>query len=160
MEIVLAEGIGSLQFGMTEAQLVAVLGQPAQVLEDEYGDRLVHYHDPALELRLEAMNQMRLGWITVTSPQATLFGQKLVNRPEQQVIPFLTQTIGRASDIETNDGMKSYFFESVGLELQFEQDTLKIITFSVPYDDEDQPMFPMDFERSDVDDTEYLPDPD
>ncbi len=160
MEIVLGEGIGSLQFGMTEAQLVATFGQPDQTVDDEYGDRLLHYLTQSLEFRLEALNQLRLGWIMVKNPAATLFGQKLIDRPQDQVVAFLTQKIGRATDIEESASGESYFFESVGLELQFEQRKLSLITFSVPYDEDDQPMFPMDYDRSGGDTTEYLPDPD
>lgn len=160
MEIVLGEGIGSLQFGMTETELTLALGQPDKIEVDQFTDRLLHYSQQALEFRLEAINQYRLGWITVKSPNVTLFGQKLIERPKDQVLAFLTQQIGRANDIEEIDGMDCYFFATVGLELQFNQDKLKGISFSVPYDEDDQPMFPMDYDRSGEDDTEYLPDPD
>jgi hypothetical protein len=160
VEIVLGEGIGALQFGMTADQLAVTLGQPDKDEADDYGDRLLQYTGQHLDCRLETNNQSRFVWVVVKNPAAKLFGKRLLGQPQANVVAFLTDKIGRATGVEDYGSFESYFFESVWLELQFTAAKLSSINFGVIYSDDDQPMFPMDYDRSGGDTTEYMPDPD
>ena len=83
-------GLGPLRFGMSEARVRELLGEPEEVKTMDYPDatsnRYLVYGDGALELQWSTEEEDRLESITSHSPELTWEGRRLVGLTETQLL--------------------------------------------------------------------------
>ena len=101
MNIKLGEGVGPVQFGITKAKTIELLGVPDKVYETDSECERLQFNDIMLELSFEPENEYLLGWIEVHNSDAELFGLKLLGKTNGDVIMLLADHLDY--DPETDD---------------------------------------------------------
>ena len=142
MQIHPALGVDRLLFGMTEQELAALLGQPDKVIVTDNGNRDLCYYDLKLVLKIEPSNGDRLGWISVRNRSARLTGVDPWSMTRKSLLTHLTKQFSEPYEMDDYGEMESYNFREIWVELQFELDELTSINFGVPYDPNDDPIWP------------------
>lgn len=141
MEILIGKGIGDIQFGQLEQQVVNQLGQPDKVYESE-GAKHLQYFDLQIEACFEYEHDHKLGWVVVKNPDATLFGQKLIGKRTEKVLGVIAVAIAEVPEHEDYGSFESYLYEIHWLELQFELNQLRSINIGVLFADDENPDWP------------------
>jgi hypothetical protein len=142
MQIYLGRGVDQISFGMTESDLIDLLGVPDKICVNDSGNRDLLYYQLKLILKIEPSNGSRLGWISVRNRAARL-GQMnpwAVGRIE--VLAYLASQLGEVAALDDYEWMESYSFNRAWVELQFELGELTSFNFGVPYGDDDEPIWP------------------
>lgn len=91
MNIVPGIGIGEIQYGMTEDDLIKLLGKPDKIDVEEYvegsGDwhRVLWYSQRNLNFTFNKDDDFRLGTITIMGSGHKLFNKDLFNAPKSLV---------------------------------------------------------------------------
>ncbi|WP_428241542.1 hypothetical protein [Gynuella sp.] len=142
MNIKLGEGVGPVQFGVTKAKTIELLGAPDKVYETDSDCERLQFNDIMLELSFEPENENLLGWIEVHNSNAELFGLKLLGKTKEDVLMLLAGHLNYAPETEDYGSMESLSYDNHWLELQFEFNRLKCINFGVLYDESDAPIWP------------------
>ena len=65
MKIELERGVDNILFGMTESNIIGLMGPPNKIVLDGYGNRDLIYNELKLVLKIELENSARIGWIEV-----------------------------------------------------------------------------------------------
>ncbi len=145
METQVGRGLGSILFGSSESDLVAVLADPDKIYtadeDDEDGeDRRLVYN----KLRCSFwFRDDRLHWIRCAHPDLVVGGRKLYGQCSLEVISYLESLYPGNVDSEDYNEWESHTFEDSWLELQFEYDALKEVCFGHLYGEDDEPIWPV-----------------
>jgi len=142
VKLTLGQGLDIVQFGATEQQVIALLGEPDKIYFTDADCKRVQYNVLQLEFSFEPENENRFGWVEVYNSNATLFGKQLIGTSENDVIEFLTSQLDTKPTYEDYGSFVSYTYDNEWLELQFEFGRLRNINFGVLYSDKDAPVWP------------------
>lgn len=141
MEILIGKGVGNIQFGQDEAQVVNQLGKPDKIYELD-GSRRLQYFALQIEVSFEHERENRFGWAEVKNPEATLFGYKLIGENIEKVLPVVSASIAEAPEHTDYGSIETYFYNSHWLELQFEFNRLRSINIGCLWIDNETPDWP------------------
>ena len=136
-QIHLLKGFGSLNFGLTISDAEAVYGKPneVQVLNDdilETSCTVLHYWDLGFSLFFDNKNLKKFSSVEVDNEDTLLFGTKIFDLKETQLIELMKQHSYPLSDTEQQEwGEKRLSFDDVGLDCYFENGQLSSINFGV-----------------------------
>jgi hypothetical protein len=143
MQIVLERGVDDIVFGMTEAELVALLGEPDKVESDsEYGITRLFYYKRKLILNIEDSNDSRLGWLEVHNHQSRWLGLSPWTLAPDILLARLGHYLHDTYAVDDYGGMESYNFDRYWLELQYVLGDLSAFNFGVTYGADDRPLWP------------------
>lgn len=143
MKIVPTEGLsecpGNIRFGMTEAEVTAVLGKPEQRYTDEDGDISVSYASRGIDLFFYEEEDYTLSWIDVEkSARATLWDYPVFDMDDVGIVK-LFQDKGHLLTEETEDeipGEHIFYNDELSMDLYFDEDgKLNSITMTPFIDD-------------------------
>ena len=90
-------GIGSIKYGITEDELIQILGKPDKIDEEEYveesGDwhRVLWYSPRNINFTFDKEDNYRLGIITIMGSGYPLFGRELFGLPRNTVKQFIVK---------------------------------------------------------------------
>lgn len=141
MEISIGKGVGSIQFGQDEQQIINQLGKPDKVYELE-GSKRLQYFDLQIAVAIECEHENKFGWVEVKNPDALLFGQKLIGECVEKVLSVISAAIADTPEYEDYGSLETYFYENQWLELQFELNRLRSINIGVLFIDNNTPNWP------------------
>lgn len=91
MKIIPGIGIGNIQYGIIEKELVQIMGNPDKIDEEEYvegsGDwhRELWYSPRNISFTFAKEDDFRLGTITIMGSGYTLYGKDIFNAPKSLV---------------------------------------------------------------------------
>jgi len=142
VHIELTRGIDGLLFGMSEHEVVAVLGSPDKVVVTESENRDLCYYKLRLILKIEPSNGGRLGWISVRNRSSRLSGLDPWSLERNALLQHLEGELRESIEFEDYGEMESFFFRQSWVELQYELGELAAINFGVPYHYDDEPRWP------------------
>lgn len=142
IEIKLNEGLGVLQFGMTYEQVTAIIGEPDDTDEVETDDstnaKVYSYWDEAIVLFFEGKKQQLLTNIEVDNLDATLFGEKVFDFEEKDVIDLMKKHGFQEIEEEEEEwGEKRITFDEAMLDFYFEDGVLNSVSWGVAIDEND-----------------------
>jgi hypothetical protein len=140
MLIQLELGVDGIAFGMSEAQLVKLLGEPSKVYLDDNESRDLAYYRLKLVLKIEPNG--RLGWIEVHNREAVWNGINPWTTDQATLLKLLSQHLGEPHELDDYGRMESYCFPESWVELQYEVGQLTIFNFGVRYGENDEPIYP------------------
>ena len=140
MEIKPGIGIGQIKFGISEEELVALLGQPYSIKEGEYvensGDlnRELIYQE-GLSFTFDSEDDYRLGCISIRNQGHKLFGRDLIGMPIEAVRSFMSKQLSEIPKYEEWSSEESpnhvlLDYDSFDIFLWFNDDLLDEIQFS------------------------------
>lgn len=142
MNIIPHIGLSLIPFGLTETQVIALFGFPNKSQVTESGDREIQYFQHKIELKFEAENEDRLGWIVVHNKDFQIFDTSPWVLTKDEVIELFTRELDETPNFEDYFSLESYSFDNNWVELQFEFGELHSINIGVLYDEDDSPLWP------------------
>lgn len=130
-------GISQIKFGISEEQLIAVLGKPLSVTEGEYVENSGDYnrelfYQEDLSFTFDSDDSYRLSLITIRSRGYKLFGIDIFGLPIEVVKSFISKEaseIPKYKDWSYEDVLDhiSLDYDSLGLTLWFDNGLLEEI---------------------------------
>jgi len=97
MEILSGIGIGSIKYGITETELIELIGRPDKVDESEYilgsGEyhRILWYPNRNVHFTFDQSDNFRLGCITILGRGHKIFNRDIIGLPQSTVKSFLSK---------------------------------------------------------------------
>ena len=116
MLIQLERGVDRIALGMSEAQLVELLGEPSKIYLDGNGSRDLAHYSWKLVLKIEPNG--RLGWIEVHNREAIWSGINPWATDQETLLKVLSQHLGEPYEVDDYGRMESYCFRDSWVELQ------------------------------------------
>lgn len=146
--IIPAEGLGRIQFGMTREVVRKIAGEPDEIEAYQHNDEdnseaeAWHYDEPEVSFAFEEFNDWKLTSIAISSDEYRIKDRTLLGLSLKEVIPLLQElNLGEISqedhsDNETPD-VTLLSIDEAGLNLWFEGEILTEIQFSQVWEDEE-----------------------
>jgi hypothetical protein len=120
MELNLKNGIDKLLFGMRQKDVIAIYGVPQKKIIDEDQNILYIYNQQKWQLTFYEDEDFRLGYIVCANPELTLFSNKIIGVPTDEVKAMLQPKGLKTWELEEFDLDENYFNEDFWLVLQSE----------------------------------------
>lgn len=156
MEILLLEGLNDLKFGDTPATVEKTIGKPQETkklseegdeVDDELDTILWEYDDEGLTVFFEGKNNHVLSCFETDNAEATLFGKKVFEMTEDQIIQLMKDNGLTQIDKEEEEwGEKRVSFDEGLIDFYFQDNELTTVNWGVfvnedgeieEFDDED-----------------------
>lgn len=135
-EIRLLKGFCGLNFGQKSIDAEAIFGMPeeTQSLNDDILDTssfVMHYWDMGFSLFFDVNNNKTLNIVEVDNRESLLFGRKVFELKEPELVELLKSNGFVLSDTERHEwGEKRLSFDEAGLDCYFENGKLSTLSFS------------------------------
>lgn len=120
MEIKPQYGFDQLLFGMKKQDVERLYGKPDLIFDDEDDNTIVLYNSLKCRLTFYADEDFKLGYIIVSNPEATLWGQKILGSPFSDWKFIFDKKGLQKFEIERLDSVIHYFNEDNWLLIQEE----------------------------------------
>lgn len=142
MEITPHKGVGNIKFGMLEKEVIAELGKPSEresssFEEDDSESVNLEYESLGLQLNFSSEDNFRLGTITCTLEEHTLFGHSFIGQEEA----FLNQESVKSSliDLKLDDdlnepGSTDFYSDKHGISLWIHEGIIMSLSMFPEYD--------------------------
>lgn len=131
-DIQIRQGIDDLRFDMPIEEIVSLVGQPDEVetidnIDDE-PTTVLHY-DGQMSLFCEG-NNPTLVCIDISAPEATLFGQKIFDLSEKELVRLMVDHHYYEQDVDNEEwGERRVTFNEGNIDFYFDHDELLSVTF-------------------------------
>lgn len=131
--IELKKGFGDLLFGQSIGQVIELVGKPDQVEqigEDvEMPTTVLHYEELQMSLFFDTAPEEHLVCIDVESPEATLFGEKIMGKSRSGVLELMKRNgFGDACEETEAWGEERVGFEDCSVDFYFDDGLLESLT--------------------------------
>lgn len=139
-EIQLKKGLNQLTFGATTSEANDRFGEPSEIevlekdTEDDPDTELWYYDDQSFSLFFEGDPDMVLTSIEINNQEATLFGKRIFELTEDQIIALMKDN--GFSEMYTEDeewGEKLLSFEDALIDFYFEDEKLVTVNWSAAF---------------------------
>jgi hypothetical protein len=156
LEILLLEGLNDLKFGDTPAAVEKTLGKPQEVRNlreegdeiDEVLDTILwEYDNEGLTIFFEGKNNHVLSCFETDNPEATLFGKRIFEMDETEILELMKENGLTQVDSEVEEwGEKRVSFDEGLIDFYFQDNELITVNWGVfvnedgeieEFDDED-----------------------
>ena len=132
LEIKIKQGIGDVKFGSVTDETTAILGQPSdtEIIDDGFGQPITvaHYDEAGLSLFFEGTDK-QLKCIDISNEDATLFGEKIFQKNERDIVKLLVSNKLYEQDIENEAwGERRVTFADANIDLLFADDKLQSVS--------------------------------
>lgn len=135
------EGLDLLRFGMDTREIIDILGAPAEKDTDDdedFASEMWMYPEQQLTLFLEGEEPQVLICVETDHPDTTLFGKKIFEMSEKDLIALMTKNQCGEADIEEEAwGEKRVSYDELMLDFYFENGKLNTVNWSVVDDEEE-----------------------
>lgn len=138
MELHLQNGIDRLLFGMTQKYVEALCGKPNSTFNDDEDNIVYVYNKEKMKLTFYAEEYFRLGYITTSNPELTLFSTKLIHQQWDVVNGNLALQKITKFEATDEDGVTMYFNEDNWLLLFVEYDEVVRVELGAVINDKDE----------------------
>ena len=132
LEIKIKHGLGDLTFGTSMAETIKKLGQPTDTedIDNGMGEPItvVHYDENEISLFFEG-TEKTLNCIDISNEDATLFGEKIFQKNERDIVKLLVSNKLYEQDIENEAwGERRVTFADANIDLFFADDKLQSVS--------------------------------
>lgn len=135
-------GLGDLKFNMTRQEVEKIAGKPDEIENVRYDDlddetvETWHYDKYDFSLSFEKEIDNKLASIAISSPEAVLFGQKLIGSTKEDVAILLDKmlvkdTIEDTGEEDVEEDVTCLISNTLEITFWFESDILTEIQWSV-----------------------------
>lgn len=131
-------GVGPLLFGMKQADVKNIYGQPNKQFEDDDQNIIYVYNHQKMRLTFYEDEDFRLGYIIISNPEATLFEQKVLGRKVADLQKELDKKGFKSWEKEEFDLTENYFNEDHWLILQSEFDQITKVEIGAVVKNQDE----------------------
>ena len=139
MEIKLKIGIGDLKFGMTENEIIKILGKPNKRFMDEDDDNqlISEWDEEKLRLTFYKNFQNRLGYLRTKNENLTFNQNRIIGQKTEVVKKYFKNEIDNWEITEYNFFI-DYFNEKYWLSLHSEYASIVNFEMGVPYNENEE----------------------
>lgn len=149
MEVEFGIGMNSIYFGMLEADVIEILGNPTKKYFDDNEDLYLVYYDICTKFRFDKDDDYKLFYIDSSSDDISIFGKKLLRVSKEDVLRLLNSNGYSDFEWEDYDYFDVLYCEDISLWITFEYDRTTGIEFFPLYDkDGDTVLWPKIPQRS------------
>lgn len=140
MEIRPKKGIGDFTFGMKAEEVVAKLGKPDKVYQDEDDENqlLYQYNKSKLRLTFFQDHEGKLGYIRCSSPTLTFQGKSIINGAIEKVKKEVFGKDIEEWEEEDYDFFVTYVNEEYWIVLNVEYDEVTEVEVGVPFNEDEE----------------------
>lgn len=134
------EGFGEIIFGTEMEPFVKQMGDPEEVEnfddDEDLNTTLLHYWKSGVSIFFVGLSTHILAGIEIDNPEATLFGEKIIGKSEEEIVS-LMKTNGNAEfETDTEMGDKRLSFDIGMMDFFFRDSKLVYMNFGVLVDEE------------------------
>lgn len=132
-QINILQGLGEVKFGMAPEETTEFLGKTDEMeeIDNGFGDSItvLHFHEHGVTLFFDSLSR-KLSCIAVENEAATLFGENIFHKSEQEIVRLLVDNGFYEQDIETEAwGERRVSFGDGNIDLFFSENKLQSVTF-------------------------------
>jgi len=149
MNIVPGIGVGEIEYGMTEEEVIKHLGKPDKIDEEEYvegtGDwhRVLWYSPRNVNFTFNKEDDYRLGTITIMGSGYKLFNKELFNAPKSLVRKIVIEHFRELMPIEDytlleNEPHECLNSDELGIMFWFDSDNLSEMQCGYLYESDNE----------------------
>jgi len=138
MDIKLKYGLEQLLFGMKQSNVEALYGKADFQYKDEEQNVILGYNNLKSRLTFYEEEDFRLGYITVSHPEVTLFGEKILGKSQEEVSKVLKANKIIQWETEIEDGVTMFFNEENWVFLHFDYNELFKIEIGAVFTNQDE----------------------
>ena len=129
MNILPGIGIGSIKYGITELELIANLGKPDKVIEEDEENRELYYAEKNLFFSFCQEDGFRLGMVTISGSGYPIFKKDIFGLSLKSVKVFLAKNTSEIPEYEEHinnntELTESLNYNSMGILIWFESGSL------------------------------------
>lgn len=148
MEVQIGVGLDNLIFGMSENDVMAILGKPDEI--DMYLSFAITYcyNTMMIKLRFDKVEELKLYDIEIFNPHVIMFKQKLIGKSKSQIKSILKKLGYTKIEHEDYacydmDGFETLFSDEIGTFFAFEFNKLIHIDIEPIINDKDKIIWPL-----------------
>jgi len=140
LDIIPREGFGEIQFGDTSEKIIKLLGQPEDVedIEDDDGFNTVvlYYFEIGITIFFEGKDKSVVACIEIENPDATMFGKKIFDMTEEDIIALMTEKGYEVAEIEKEiSGEKRVSYDDAMIDFFFLDGDVVVVNWGVLVND-------------------------
>lgn len=141
LEIKPKVGLGELNFGETSEKLISILGEAEEMEdiedEDEFNTVILNYWEKGVSAFFEGVEKSVLSCFEVDNPHSTLFGKKVFNLNEEQIIDLMQDNGYKELEQEDEEsGERRVSFEDGMIDFFFDEGELVAVNWGVLVNDQ------------------------
>jgi hypothetical protein len=134
-EIKPKKGFGELNFGITTKKLVSLLGEAEEMesIEDdgEFNTTILNYWDLGVSVFFEGITKSVLSCFETDIPEATLFGKKVFDMDENQIISLMEEHGYEVAEIEEENDERRVSYDDALIDFFFQDKELAAVNWGV-----------------------------
>ena len=135
-EIKPKKGFGELNFGIPSEKLISVLGDPEEVEtfedDDEFNTTILNYWEIGVSAFFEGVENSVLSCFETDIPDATLFGKKVFDMDESQIITLMEQEGYEVAETEADpSGERRISYDDALIDFFFHEGELIAVNWGV-----------------------------
>ncbi|MBC3767467.1 hypothetical protein [Neptunicella marina] len=127
MEVKFGTGLDNIRFGLDQASLKSLLGEPSKIDSDNDGLPLLQYNKLKSTFWMDERD--KLHWIQCSNPELSIQGIKIIGLDTDEAISKLKQIIEASYEFEDYGSMENYSFPKLELEVQTEYGVVTTVCF-------------------------------
>lgn len=139
-EIKPKEGFGELQFGEGTQHVIDLLGEPEEMEtiedDDEFNTTILNYWEIGVSVFFEGIEKSALSCFETDIPDAVLFGKKVFEMDEDQIITLMEQHGFEVAETEDDDkGERRISYDDALIDFFFHEGELIAVNWGVLVND-------------------------
>lgn len=145
MEVKPKIGFDNIKFGMLKDEIIAILGEPNQMLVDQYDEGEYRLEWNELKLRLSFQRDHRFTYYSSKNQKLNYKGHSVIDKDIEEIKSlFFNEFINDSNDWEIVDyqTFRTHFIENIFLTLHSEYKKVNEFELGVPFKNETEFDFP------------------
>ena len=130
------EGFGEIKFGESSDHVIACLGEPEEVEsfedDDEFNTTILNYWEVGVSAFFEGIENSVLSCLETDIPEATLYGEKVFDMEEKEVIDLMSKHgFSVAETEEEPSGERRISYDDALIDFFFQEGELIAVNWGV-----------------------------
>lgn len=137
-------GIGDVKFGMTQEEVVKILGEPDRIRDDSEDENKLYleYNEHKLRLTIYVDEEARLGYMMCSNPALTFNEEKIIDRKIEDAYNHVFSELVQNWLQEEYDTFYSYGDEEYWITLNVEYGRILALELGVPFNEDEEYQWP------------------
>lgn len=135
------KGLGELEFGMKMDKFIDTYGEPEEIDsfddDEELNTTVLHYWTKGISIFFVGLYTQILAGIETDHPDTSLFGKKIMNLPEEEIVELMKNNGESHFEVEVEkDKDKMLSYDLSMMDFFFRDDKLVYMNFGVLVDEQ------------------------
>jgi hypothetical protein len=135
-EIKPKEGFGEIKFGESSDHITAILGEAEEIEiiedDDEFNTTILNYWEEGISAFFEGVENAVLSCLETDIPDSTLFGKKVFDLDEEQIITLMEENGFKVAEIEEDEeGERRISYDDALIDFFFHEGELIAVNWGV-----------------------------